>query len=201
MANDKKRGYMNSDELWAGELGNQYNIRNANPAGIINNKALFAKMSIKDINTALELGCGYGYSLLALKELFPHLELTGVEINKAAFDIAKSYGITALNKSIYNISLPKKYDLVLTKGILMYVTEEKIYDIYKLLFESSSKYICICEYYNPNTVTIDHRGNALYKRDYGKIMDLYPLELVDYGFVYHRDKFPQDDITWFLFKK
>jgi len=28
------------------------------------------------------------------------------------------------------------------------------------------------------------------------------LELVDYGFVYHRDPvFPQDDINWFLMKK
>ena len=28
------------------------------------------------------------------------------------------------------------------------------------------------------------------------------LQLVDYGFAYHRDKnFPQDDISWFLLEK
>lgn len=34
-------------------------------------------------------------------------------------------------------------------------------------------------------------------------MDRYPdLELVDYGFIYHRDNvFPGDDITWFLMEK
>ena len=26
-------------------------------------------------------------------------------------------------------------------------------------------------------------------------------KLVDYGFVYHRDKYPLDDITWFLLQK
>ena len=34
-------------------------------------------------------------------------------------------------------------------------------------------------------------------------MDIYPdLQILDYGFVYHRDEFyPQDDINWFLLKK
>ena len=28
------------------------------------------------------------------------------------------------------------------------------------------------------------------------------LDLVDYGFIYHRDKnFPQDDLNWFLLEK
>jgi spore coat polysaccharide biosynthesis protein SpsF len=33
-------------------------------------------------------------------------------------------------------------------------------------------------------------------------MDRYPdLKLIDYGFHYHRDRYPQDDITYFLLKK
>ena len=36
----------------------------------------------------------------------------------------------------------------------------------------------------------------------GDLMDKYPdLKLIKYGFVYHRDIFPQDDITWALFEK
>jgi spore coat polysaccharide biosynthesis protein SpsF len=68
------------------------------------------------------------------------------------------------------------------------------------------RYICICEYYNPTPVEVTYRGyqEKLFKRDFvGEILDMYPdLELVDYGFVYHRDNnFPQDDITWFLIQK
>lgn len=43
-----------------------------------------------------------------------------------------------------------------------------------------------------------------YLRDFaGELLDKYEdLELVEYGFTYHRDKqFPQDDSTWFLLKK
>jgi spore coat polysaccharide biosynthesis protein SpsF len=55
-------------------------------------------------------------------------------------------------------------------------------------------------------VSVDYRGHAqrLYKRDFaGEMMERYPfLELLDYGFVYRRDRaFPQDDITWFLMEK
>jgi spore coat polysaccharide biosynthesis protein SpsF len=64
----------------------------------------------------------------------------------------------------------------------------------------------ICEYYNPSPVTINYRGHKdrLFKRDFaGEFMDVYKdVELIDYGFSYRRDqKFPQDDITWFLLKK
>jgi spore coat polysaccharide biosynthesis protein SpsF len=77
---------------------------------------------------------------------------------------------------------------------------------YEKLYESSNKYICIGEYYNPTPVSINYRGHSdkLFKRDFaGEFMDKYPdVELIDYGFSYRRDPlFPQDDITWFLFRK
>jgi len=79
-------------------------------------------------------------------------------------------------------------------------------DVYTRLYNFSDKYICIAEYYNPTPVKISYRGhdNRLFKRDFaGELMNKYPdLELVDYGFHYHKDPvFPQDDITWFLMKK
>ena len=48
-----------------------------------------------------------------------------------------------------------------------------------------------------------HAGR-LFKRDFaGELLDRYSdLELVDYGFQYHRDSdFPADDTTWFLLRK
>jgi spore coat polysaccharide biosynthesis protein SpsF len=53
---------------------------------------------------------------------------------------------------------------------------------------------------------INYRGNTgkLFKRDFaGEIMEKYKdLELVDYGFIYHRDNiFAGDDFTWFLLEK
>jgi spore coat polysaccharide biosynthesis protein SpsF len=78
--------------------------------------------------------------------------------------------------------------------------------VYQKLYDASSKYILICEYYNPSPVAIPYRGHSdrLFKRDFaGEIIEKFPdLKLINYGFSYRRDSvFPQDDITWFLIKK
>ena len=64
----------------------------------------------------------------------------------------------------------------------------------------------ICEYYNPTPVVLEYRGhkNKLFKRDFaGELIEKYPdLSLINYGFKYKKDnKFPLDDVTWFLLKK
>ena len=51
-----------------------------------------------------------------------------------------------------------------------------------------------------------YRGheNVLFKRDFaGELLDKYKnrVLLLDYGFIYHRDTYPQDDLTWFLMEK
>lgn len=78
--------------------------------------------------------------------------------------------------------------------------------VYPKLYEASKKYILVCEYHNPTPVSVSYRGYEvrLFKRDFaGEIMKKYlDLKLVDHGFAYKGNPiFPQDDITWFLFKK
>ena len=58
------------------------------------------------------------------------------------------------------------------------------------------RYMCAFKSYNTKW--------KLFKRDFaGELLDAFPsLDLVDYGFVYHRDpNFPQDDMNWFLLEK
>jgi spore coat polysaccharide biosynthesis protein SpsF len=97
-------------------------------------------------------------------------------------------------------------DLVLIKGVLIHLNPEVLPQAYELLYRSSSKYICVAEYYNPTPIAVPYRGHEdkLFKRDFaGEIMKKFnDLRLVDYGFAYHGDSnFPQDDITWFLMEK
>ena len=78
--------------------------------------------------------------------------------------------------------------------------------VYQKLYDSSSKYILIAEYYNPSPLAISYRGHSdrLFKRDFaGEFLDIFKdVKLIDYGFSYRKDPaFPQDDITWFLMKK
>jgi len=98
------------------------------------------------------------------------------------------------------------HDLTFTCGVLIHINPELLPELYTRLYECSRSYILINEYYNQKPVEASYRGHSerLFKRDFaGELLDRYPdLELVDYGFQYHRDhNFPADDMTWFLLKK
>ena len=95
---------------------------------------------------------------------------------------------------------------MLISGVSIHINPDYLDKVYKVLYKSSNKYILINEYYNPKPVMIEYRGykDRLFKRDFaGEILDSFSdLNLVDYGFVYHRDNyFPNDDTTWFLLQK
>lgn len=198
------------EDFWAGEFGDDYIDRNKGDKLLASNLNFFnmSLKSITKINSAIEFGSNIGMNLKAIKLLFPDIELDGVEINKNAHaQLEKVIGKENSHlSSIFDFNTKKIYDLTLIKGVLIHINPNELINVYKKLYDFSSKYILICEYYNPSPVTINYRGHndRLFKRDFaGEFMDLYDdVKLVDYGFSYQRDpKFPQDDITWFLISK
>ena len=147
-------------------------------------------------------------NLKALKLLYPEIKLNGIEINQdAANELKELIGDkNVFVESILNFTPKETFDVALIKGVLIHINPDKLKAVYKKLYESSHRYILLCEYYNPKPITIPYRGHddRLFKRDFaGEFLDKFPdLFLIDYGFSYHRDKsFPQDDITWFLLEK
>lgn len=147
-------------------------------------------------------------NLKALQLLYPSFELHGIEINGEA--VQELSGLIPIDH-IYHTSIldynPKKiFELVLIKGVLIHINPEKLEEVYSKLVSSCGRYLLVAEYYNPSPVKVPYRGHddRLFKRDFaGEIMDIYPeIQLIDYGFVYHRDLvFPQDDVSWFLMEK
>ena len=133
--------------------------------------------------------------------------MSGIEINKEAVSVLKeNEGFTVYHTSILDFMPENKHDFVFIKGVLIHINPDELEKVYESLYDSSSRYICVAEYYNPVPVALNYRGNEgkLFKRDFaGEIMDKYSdLKLVDYGFVYSRDNnFVHDDITWFLMEK
>ena len=120
--------------------------------------------------------------------------------------MAKLPGIEVYYDSIIGFESVKAYDLVFTKGVLIHINPDELSQVYDLMHKTSRRYLMVAEYYNSTPVEIPYRGHSgkLFKRDFaGEILDRFSdLELVDYGFAYHRDiYFPQDDITWFLMEK
>lgn len=159
-------------------------------------------------SSLIEFGANIGMNLKAIKLLFPSIKLHGVEINEKAADLlGRTIGSDNVsNQSIFDFTTNDSFDVSLIKGVLIHINPEMLHTVYEKLYDSSKKYILICEYYNPSPVTIKYRGHEdrLFKRDFaGEMMDRYAdLVLVDYGFSYKRDnKYPQDDISWFLLRK
>ncbi len=198
------------EQFWNGEFGDEYVDRNTKEIYLAADIALFAKAFQRTgkMDSIIEFGANIGLNLMAIKLLFPTIEINAIEINeKASTELEKVIPNANIFKgSILNYEPKNKYDVALIKGVLIHINPDMLPAVYEKLYLSSKKYILICEYYNPVPVTIAYRGHSerLYKRDFaGEMLDLYPdLRLVDYGFIYHRDPhFPQDDATWFLLEK
>ena len=198
------------ESFWAGKFGTNYIDRNSGEDLLASNLNFFSKAlkQTKKITSCIELGANIGMNLKALKLLYPGLNIDALEINQqACLELEKVVGKThTFNKSIFDFNSKLKYDFVLIKGVLIHINPDRLSNVYKKLYQLSNRYILIAEYYNPSPVTISYRGHndRLFKRDFaGEFLNKFPnLNLVDYGFIYHRDQnFPQDDITWFLIEK
>jgi pseudaminic acid biosynthesis-associated methylase len=197
------------EQLWAGEFGANYVERNRGTDLVASNTELFRKVlsAAEEVGSVLELGCNIGNNLMALRGLLPEADLHGVEINtQAAAEVERWGGATVEVASILEYDAPRTFDLAFTKGVLIHINPDRVRDVYAALVASSSRYVMVCEYYNPTPVEVTYRGHehALFKRDFaGEMLDAFPeLTLVDYGFTYHRDRtFPLDDSTWFLMEK
>jgi spore coat polysaccharide biosynthesis protein SpsF len=197
------------EKFWAGEFGNEYLLRNRGNTLVGGNLRLFSSIlaSCGKVDSVIEFGANIGLNLIALKQLLPAAELSAIEINDtAAAALREQDGIKVYHQSILDFVADTPRELAFTKGVLIHINPDMLPEVYRRLYQSSRRYICVAEYYNPRPVEVNYRGHEgrLFKRDFaGELLDMYPdLRLVDYGFSYHRDNnFAQDDINWFLLEK
>lgn len=202
---------MKTVDFWAGEFGDEYTDRNSGDDMMKSNIMLFKRI-VKSpwlVRSVMELGCNKGLNLIALDFLDPTLSIAGVDCNKKSLQEAEAFFSGKDNARFYHgdiatFKINTTYDMVFTKGVLIHIPPDTLEKVYEIMYNLSKRYIMVAEYYNPVPVEIEYRGHdgKLWKRDFaGELLERFPLKLVDYGFWYHRDKFPQDDITWFLLEK
>ncbi|WP_031386682.1 pseudaminic acid biosynthesis-associated methylase [Desulfonatronum thiodismutans] len=202
------------EAFWAGQFGAEYIDRNKSHQLIAANISLFnrALRMAGPIHSCIEFGANIGLNLAALRMLYPSQKQYAVEINRQATAELRAHipEDNIFEMSILDFdaeSIPDgKCDLVLSKGVLIHINPDMLQHVYSRLYQATNRHILLAEYYNPSPVDIPYRGHKgkLFKRDFaGEMLDRFPdLKLIDYGFVYHREKaFPQDDINWFLLEK
>ena len=197
------------EKFWSGNFGNNYISRNNSKKLQINNDHFFKKIFSKKykISSIIELGSNIGNNLLSLEKIYKKSTFTAVEVNLKACRILKKKkpNFNIVNSTIFNFNTKQNFNLVLCKGILIHVNPKQLEKVYKKIYNLSNRYILIAEYFSPNPEKIRYRNhkNKLFKRDFAyEIMQSQKrLKLIDYGFVYHKDKFPLDNISWFLLKR
>lgn len=198
------------EKFWQGSFGDRYILRNKNNQLIKNNFFLFKQIFLKSfkIKNLIEFGPNVGLNIRALIKLLKLKSTTAVEINKkACLELKDIKNVNVINESIINFSPKKKYDLVLVKGVLIHINPNKLKKVYETIYKScrNSGYILIAEYYSSYPTMVIYRGkrNKLFKRDFaGEFTSLFKkTKIIKYGFAYHKDKHPQDDLNWFLIKK
>lgn len=200
------------ETFWSEEFGDEYTGRNAGNLLLASNTALFAKILAHTygIKSVIEFGSNIGMNLLAIRNLLPDVELSAIEINKRAHKILKEWGEVRhlYEESIIDFKPVHQWDFVLIKTVLIHINPEKLTTVYDNLYNSSRRYICVAEYYNPTPLTVTYRGqqDRLFKRDFaGEMLERFnDLRLIDYGFVYRHDPnygSEYDDINWFLMEK
>ena len=204
-----KKTVSEQEKFWMGEFGIKYNQRNAG-AHLVDGRAHLLKDALKstsEIKNVIEFGANIGLNICALKNLYPKINLSAIEINKEAIDrLLEIQGLKVYQGSVLDMHTEGLYDLVISVGLLIHINPNDLSAVYDNIHRVSGRYILIAEYYNPEPVSISYRGyeNKMFKGDFaGDLLDKYQdLKLVDYGFCYRRDpKVALDDITWFLLEK
>jgi spore coat polysaccharide biosynthesis protein SpsF len=153
----------------------------------------------------LEFGANEGHNLKALKRMYNGPLYSGVEINETAFGELQTIADEAVCGSILDFEPRPDWDLTVSKGLLIHIDPVNLVRAYSALYECSRRYILIAEYYSPRMEAVEYRGEkeALWKGPHAEqMLELFPdLIVLDYGFWWRKDKYPQDDLTWFLMEK
>ncbi|MDR1057406.1 MAG: methyltransferase domain-containing protein [Coxiellaceae bacterium] len=199
------------EKFWANEYAELYIKKNGSfntELGIRCWNKMLNGITINIVNY-LECGCNIGRNIEQLKFLLPRARPSIIEVSTLAYNIVTKKFVFAnqFNGTILDSKFePKSFDLVFTMGVLIHINPNQLLANIKKIFDYSSRYILIGEYFNRTPIAIEYQGeqDKLFKRDFGKLlMENFAVKLVDYGFLwgYLNDAAGFDDITWWLFEK
>jgi len=111
------------DQLWSGTWGD---IQRLGPVHRRQTEALLKLIAKLKVRTVLDVGCGSGDNLAALKRAMPHLELSGVDVSPEALALAAKRvpGANLRELDIQRENLKQPFDLVMAIQVVEHLADD-----------------------------------------------------------------------------
>jgi pseudaminic acid biosynthesis-associated methylase len=199
------------EDFWVREISSAYRADNDSfdmQSSMVAWQKMINSLPASEINSFLECGSNIGRNVGTLAVLAPGWEANVIEISAEALRICtERYQVSsAYNGSIKESNFDKMFDLVFSCGVLIHISPEDLLETMQKMYNHSSRYILVAEYFSRTPESIVYRGelNKLFKRDFGKLfIENFPVKVLDCGFLwsYEYENAGFDDITYWLFEK
>lgn len=206
MSNSQQPEVTRLENLWSGEFGDQYVVRNSNAA---EGRAAFWGEILANfpVSSALEVGCNVGGNLQWVSEAVAPRAVYGVDINEQALEELRTRipQVNAVWAPARELPFRDRwFELAFTMGVLIHQPPETLPLVMSEIVRCSRKYVLCGEYFAEELTEVPYRGQtgALWKQDFGTTYQrLFPeLKLRKKGFL-PKGVGSWDDVTYWLFEK
>lgn len=170
------------EQFWKGDFGSLYVARNRVDwrARIPFWTDIIERTKPRSI---LEVGCGSGWNLRAMRHVDPTIAVRGVEINQTALQEAADAGLFVAEASVFELQTewPEAgFDLVCSVGCLIHISPADISRAMDQIIAVSNRYVLAVEYADETEVMVPYRDHneRLWRRPFGKLYEAKGLKLV-----------------------
>ena len=125
----------------------------------------------EDLNRILEIGCNTGANLIRIHEVYPKINLVGLDVSDRCINRAREYLPQCFFKvgDYHNMPFPEKYvDLVLCDAVLMYSNPDQIEQAMKEIDRVTKKYVIIIDRWSKSERGV--RNGHVWMRNYSLIL-------------------------------
>ena len=171
------------EEFWKSGFGTDYVERNR-----VNWKARipFWRDIIRatGARSILEVGCGSGWNMLAIREVNDLMVSWGCDINQTALQEAAAAGLSVVEASVFDLHElmggVAGFDIVFTAGVLIHVSPADLSRAMDEIIAASRRYVLAVEYADEVEVEVEYRGHAqrLWRRPFGRLYQDKGLKIV-----------------------
>ncbi|MFK7933263.1 MAG: class I SAM-dependent methyltransferase [Saprospiraceae bacterium] len=125
----------------------EYNTSHIHAFGSKGTDVLLQMMDLPDNAKVLEIGCGTGATLIEVKDKFPLVDLSGMDISEKMIKKAKQRlkccglrdQIKVFDSRVFNEIPPNSYDLIYAESVLAIIEGASLSKLLKLIYKTLKK--------------------------------------------------------------